>query len=230
VTNTVTTRLLIVDDDKDLASALCDLLRKDGFVTNVAGSGEEALALAQTWQPDVVLLDLMLPDVDGLSVCHALRRETAAAIIMVTALGDEVDRVVGLEVGADDYVTKPFSHRELSARIRAVLRRTRQLAPAESELVCGELRLELHSRRVLLKGEPVDLTQKEFQLLRTLMQHRDRALSREELYVTVWGRAPGDTSRTLDAHIRSIREKIEEDPANPQRIVTLRGIGYRFEG
>lgn len=226
----MTTRLLIVDDDKDLAGALSTLLKKDGFTTSIARSGEEALAQARTWRPDVVLLDIMLPDVDGLSVCHALRRETSAAIIMLTALGEEVDRVVGLEVGADDYVTKPFSHRELSARIRAVLRRTRQLGPSESDLVSGDLRLELQSRRAQLKGRPLELTLKEFQLLQTLMRHRDRVLSREELYATVWGIGPGTGSRTLDAHIRSLREKIEEDPADPKRIVTLRGVGYRFEG
>jgi len=226
----VTTKLLIVDDDRDFASSLSLLLDSEGFATRCASSGEQALDAARAWQPDVILLDVVLPGLDGLSVCHALRRESSAAIIMLTALDAEVDRVVGLEVGADDYVTKPFSHRELSARIRAVLRRTQGGRSTETNLVSGDLELRFDSRKVYLRGQPVDLTLKEFELLATFVRQTGRALSRDELYGTVWAGAPAEGSRTLDAHIRSLREKIEADPANPTRIVTLRRVGYRFEG
>jgi two-component system OmpR family response regulator/two-component system alkaline phosphatase synthesis response regulator PhoP len=224
------TKVLVVEDERDIARSVAYALEKEGFLTRIASNGQTALAEARAWQPDVVLLDLILPDVDGLTVCRELRRDAALAVIMVTARTAEVERIVGLEVGADDYVTKPFSTRELIARIRAVLRRTRGAEPHELRLISGDLELQSDSRKVFLKGRPIDLTLKEFDLLKTLMSHKGRVLSREFLYETVWGGTfPLDT-RTLDAHVHSLREKIEKNPSDPQPIVTLRGVGYRFEG
>ncbi|MBI3911772.1 MAG: response regulator transcription factor [Armatimonadetes bacterium] len=226
----MTTKVLVVEDERDIARSLCYALEKEGFLTRIASDGQTAIAEGRAWRPDVVLLDLILPDIDGLSVCRSLRKESAAAIIMVTARTAEVDRVVGLEVGADDYVTKPFSIRELIARVRAVLRRMQDLEVAESALVSGDLELHGDSRKVFLQGRRVDLTLKEFELLKTLMNHKGRVLSREFLYETVWGEPFAVETRTLDVHIHSLREKIEKNPEAPVRIVTLRGVGYRFEG
>jgi two-component system response regulator RegX3 len=226
----VSAKILVVDDDEDLGESLCEAVQAEGFVARLAVSGEAALTVARSWRPHVVLLDLMLPDIDGLSVCRALHKEGQTAIIMVTGRSAEVDRVVGLEIGADDYLVKPFSTRELIARVRAVLRRTGDSDPFQSALVSGNLELQRDAHKVFLRDRPVDLTLKEFGLLRTLMTHRGRALSRDYLYETVWGGAPAVDSRTLDAHIRSLREKIEKDLAKPSRIVTVRGVGYRFEG
>ncbi len=226
----MTTKVLVVEDEMDIARSVSYALEKEGFLTRIAANGHIALAEAHTWQPHVVLLDLILPDIDGLNVCRMLRKNSVPAIIMVTARTAEVDRVVGLEVGADDYVTKPFSTRELIARIRAVLRRMRDQEPSEPNLISGDLELQCDARKVFLQGCPVALTLKEFELLKTLMRHKGRVLSRDYLYETVWGEMSTLDTRTLDAHIHSLREKIEQTPSAPRRIVTLRGVGYRFEG
>jgi DNA-binding response OmpR family regulator len=195
--------------------------------------------MAREEQPDVVLLDLMLPRLDGFEVCRILRREMNVPILMLTARGDEVDRVVGLEVGADDYLTKPFSMRELIARVKALLRRVRLIreelagekGPGKPEqLTFDDLVIDLDRREVLVRGEPVRLKPQEYELLLFLVRHPGMALSRDLLLERVWGWDYGGGSRTVDVHVRWLREKIEADPANPERIVTVRGVGYCFEG
>jgi DNA-binding response OmpR family regulator len=226
----MSTKILVVEDEQDIARALSYALQREGFLARIAPDGQAAVRDARAWEPDLVLLDLILPDTDGLKVCQTLRRDAAPAIIMVTARTEEVDRVVGLEVGADDYVTKPFSMRELIARVRAVLRRTRDTEFPETDLVSGDLELQSGSRKVFLQGRQVDLTLKEFELLKTLMGGKGRVMARDYLYDRVWGETAALDTRTLDAHIHSLREKIEPNPSCPLRIVTLRGVGYRFEG
>jgi two-component system response regulator RegX3 len=223
-------KLLVVDGKPVSAQALCRHLAAEGFVTRSAPTAEVALTMARSWCPDLVLLDLLLPDGDGLSVCRELRRTSTIAIIIVTARSAEVDRVAGLEVGADDYVTKPFSHRELSARVRAVLRRTRLEAPPGGRLVCGKLELQLDTRKALIHGRPVDLAFKEFELLKTLMGDQGRVVSRADLYRVVWRGRHAVESRTLDVHIRALRRKIEPNPQAPVYLTTVHGVGYRLQG
>jgi len=223
-------RILMVDDDIDYVEVLRQTLDLEGIATRAVHTGADALTEARSWQPDVVLLDLMLPGMDGFAVCQALRRESSAAVIMVTSLGEEVDRIVGLEVGADDYVCKPFNPRELIARIRAVLRRTRQGPADQRHLGSGNLQVDGAARRAFLDGKELELPLREFELLSALMGRSWQALSRQRLYELVWHGQPAVDSRTLDAHVRALREKIEPDPAEPTRIVTLRGLGYRFDG
>jgi DNA-binding response OmpR family regulator len=198
-----------------------------------------ALEVAREEQPDLIVLDLMLPRLDGFEVCRILRRETSVPILMLTARTDEVDRVVGLEVGADDYLTKPFSMRELLARVKALLRRVRLTreemarekgAPGSEQLTFDDLIIDLDRRDVLVRGESLRLKPKEFELLAFLARHPGMALSRDLLLERVWGWDYGGGSRTVDVHVRWLREKVEADPANPERIVTVRGIGYCFEG
>ncbi len=221
-------RLLLVEDDASLRETLAAQLEREGFEVIAVGDGGEALELARTAQPDLIILDVMLPTLDGLSVCRILRKESDVPILMLTARGGPVDRIVGLEVGADDYVAKPFHMGELIARVRALLRRTRG-RPATT-VTAGDLTLDLLARKAYKGGRELRLTLKEFDLLATLIQNRGRVLSRAFLLERVWGvENPVDT-RTIDTHIRWLREKIEEDPAHPRRIVTVRGIGYRFEG
>jgi DNA-binding response OmpR family regulator len=221
-------RLLLVEDDASLRETLSESLRREGFEVIATGDGGEALELARTTQPDLIILDLMLPTLDGLSVCRILRKETDVPILMLTARSGPVDRVVGLEMGADDYVVKPFHMGELLARIRALLRRARG-RPATT-LTAGDLTLDLLARKAFRGGRELRLTMKEFDLLATLIQHRGRVLSRAFLLERVWGLEHPVDTRTVDTHIRWLREKIEEDPTHPRRIVTVRGIGYRFEG
>ena len=223
------TRILVIEDDPVLQQALGLNLKREGYEVLGATDGLTGLQMARDAQPDLVILDLMLPRLDGLSVARGIRQASATPIIMLTARDGEIDRIVGLESGADDYVVKPFSFGELAARIRAVLRR----APTRraDRLEAGDLTLDLVSRRATLHGEELQLRQKEFNLLAGLMRNQGAVLSRELLLERVWGYDyEGDTTRTVDVHIRWLREKIEADPSNPQRIQTVRGIGYRFEG
>jgi DNA-binding response OmpR family regulator len=223
------TQILIVEDDATVRETLALNLRAEGYEVIEAADGELALSEARENSPDLVVLDVMLPKLDGLTVCRILRKESQVPIIMLTARGTETDKIVGLETGADDYIVKPFSLGEFLARVRASLRRGERDAPP-SELVSGDVRLDLISRKVSLAGSEIQLTPREFDLLATLMRHPGAVLTRDLLLSRVWGEDYLGDARTVDVHIRWLREKIEEDPSAPQRIVTLRGVGYRFEG
>ena len=232
-------KILVVEDDLTLLETLEYNLVGEGYEVITAGDGLTALEVARDDQPDLIVLDLMLPHLDGFEVCRILRRETNVPILMLTARTDEVDRVVGLEVGADDYLTKPFSMRELLARVKALLRRVRLIReevagepdlPKTEQLTFGDLIIDLDRREVLVGGESLRLKPKEFDLLVFLARHPGMALSRDLLLERVWGWDYGGGSRTVDVHVRWLREKVETDPANPERIVTVRGVGYCFEG
>lgn len=226
-----TQTILVVEDEVTLREALVYNLNKEGYTVLQAGTGLDALALAREEAPDVVILDLMLPELDGLSVCRSLRRDPATAasgILMLTARSGELDKIVGLESGADDYLTKPFSLGELLARVRALLRRARNTAPRDT-LEAGNLVLDLIARRATRNGVDLPLKPKEFSLLAELMRHRGAVLSRDLLLNHVWGQDFFGDDRTVDVHVRWLREKIEEDPAHPVHIQTVRGLGYRFE-
>ncbi|HXG42086.1 MAG TPA: response regulator transcription factor [Dehalococcoidia bacterium] len=223
-------KVLVVDDEPTLVAALRYTLEREGFQVLEAADGETALQLARSQSPDVVILDVLLPGLDGFEVCRRLRRESSVPIIMLTAKGDETDRVVGLELGADDYVAKPFSMRELLARVRALLRRAQGLQHQGDTIVSGDLRLDLRRREAYRGDAPLPLKPKEFDLLAFFMRHRGRAFSREELLDQVWGYEYAGDTRTVDVHVRWLREKIEETPGKPTRIITVRGLGYRFEG
>ncbi len=223
------TRILVIEDDPVLQQALALNLKREGYEVLGATDGLTGLQMARDARPDLVILDLMLPRLDGLSVARSIRGAGTTPIIMLSARDGEIDRIVGLESGADDYVVKPFSFGELAARIRAVLRRV----PTQraDKLEAGGLTLDLVRRRATLRGEELQLRHKEFNLLAELMRNQGAVLSRDLLLERVWGYDyEGDTTRTVDVHIRWLREKIEADPSNPQRIQTVRGIGYRFEG
>jgi len=226
-----TQTILVVEDEVTLREALVYNLNKEGYTVLQAGTGLDALALAREEAPDVVILDLMLPELDGLSVCRSLRRDPATAasgILMLTARSGELDKIVGLESGADDYLTKPFSLGELLARVRALLRRARSTAPRDT-LEAGNLVLDLIARRATRNGVDLPLKPKEFSLLAELMRHRGAVLSRDLLLNHVWGQDFFGDDRTVDVHVRWLREKIEDDPAHPAHIQTVRGLGYRFE-
>ena len=217
--------ILIVEDEPKTAAAVDMYLRHGGFRTQLARSGGEALARARDDKPDLIILDLMLPGLDGLAVCKALRVRSAVPIIMLTARSTEDDKLAGLELGADDYVTKPFSPRELVARVRVVLRR---LEPPDDKLVSGDLTLDPRSREVVVRGAPVALTAAEFRLVETLMRSPGRVFSRDELMTRVLGEASDGLDRTIDVHIKNVRKKIELDRAHPTRIVTVFGLGYKL--
>ena len=222
--------MLVVDDEPMVREVLARYLEKEGYSVETAEDGEQALTAFETAQPDLVLLDLMLPRVDGLEVFRRIRAQAPTAVIMLTARGEETDRVVGLELGADDYVTKPFSPREVVARVRTVLRRTVSVTsgPPRS-LTVGDLEVDGSRREARLAGQPVRLTRKEFDLLYLLVSHPGRAFSRSELLDEVWDFAwDGDTS-TVTVHVRRLREKIEADPSDPSHLITVRGVGYRFD-
>ncbi|PJF28314.1 MAG: DNA-binding response regulator [Phototrophicales bacterium] len=226
-------KVLIVEDDKTLAGNLSDNLRAEGFSVVLAADGEEGLDKLRTEHPDFIILDIMLPKLDGLSLCRIIRRDAATAhipIIMLTARGTEVDKIVGLESGADDYVEKPFGLGEFLARVRAVMRRAPGRTVLQDELLSNDLRLSLTGRRLFIDGKEKKLSNKEFDLLAELMRNRGVVLSRDLILTKVWGYDYFVDKRTVDVHIRWLREKIEEDPSNPKRIVTVRGVGYRFEG
>ena len=233
-------RILIVEDEPTLQETLEYNLSHQGYDVRVIGDGREALDAARTFKPHVVLLDIMLPGLDGFEVCRVLRQETNVPILMLTARDSEIDRVIGLEIGADDYLTKPFSMRELQARLKALLRRVRldqedsatenASNSSEGQLDFGDLNVDLKRHEVRLGGKAIALKPKEFELMVYLARHRGQVLSRDLIMETVWGWGYTGGSRTVDVHVRWLREKIELDPAHPVRIVTVRGTGYRFEG
>ena len=224
------THILVVDDEPMVREVLARYLEKEGFAVQTAEDGEQALAAFESSPPDLVLLDLMLPRIDGLEVLRRMRERNRSAVIMLTAKGEETDRVVGLELGADDYVTKPFSPREVVARVRAVLRRTTGQGAATPEVVTfGDVTIDGPRREVRRGDEPVHLTRKEFDLLALLASSPGRTFTRGELLDEVWDFAwDGDTA-TVTVHVRRLREKIEQDPSNPAHLVTVWGVGYRFE-
>lgn len=223
----------MVDDDPNVAEVVSRYLEREGFSVTTVGDGRQALDLALGNPPDLVVLDLMLPGMDGLEVCRRLRALAPVPVIMLTARGDEADRVIGLELGADDYVAKPFSPKELVARVRAVLRRASgPLAPGPggpARFEDGDLVVDVPAREATLAGAVVPLTAREFELLVFLMRHPRQAFRREDLLQQVWGTQYGDTS-TITVHVRRLREKIEPDPSAPTRIATVWGVGYRWEG
>ncbi|MCW2919461.1 MAG: response regulator receiver protein [Actinomycetia bacterium] len=223
-------RILVVDDDDTVAEVVARYLRRDGHEVECVADGREALRRARANPPDLIVLDLMLPGLDGLEVCRRLRETSPVPIVMLTALGQETDRLVGLELGADDYVTKPFSPRELALRVRSVLRRARgSLAPAGAGVLTDDdLRVDVGAHEVSLAGAPLALTAREFDLLAFFLRHPRQAFTREQLLEQVWGWSFGDSS-TVTVHVRRLREKIERDPTTPLRIVTVWGVGYRYE-
>jgi DNA-binding response OmpR family regulator len=223
--------ILLVDDEDSIQKLLAYPLERDGFRVLQARDGEEALERFAAERVDLVVLDLMLPKLDGLEVCKRLRAMSEVPIIMLTARDDELDKVLGLELGADDYITKPFSIREFRSRVRALLRRAaapRQVAADGEAISAGGLRIDLARRTVEVQGRPVQLTYVEFELLRTLAGQPGRVYSRRMLLEALWGAADYREPRTIDVHVRHLREKLERDPAEPEYILTVRGVGYRF--
>ena len=222
--------ILMVEDEPSITAPLTEALEREGFDSAVARTASEGVSLAGDLEPDLVLLDVMLPDGSGYDVCRELRRSSEVPIIMLTARGEETDRIVGLEVGADDYVLKPFSARELVARIRAVLRRARQPEPAAGDdpLEIGDLRLDPARHEVTHTGSPVELTRKEFELLRLLMQNAGAVVSREQLIEDIWDVNWFGPTKTLDVHVSALRKKLGDDPAAPRYVHTVRGVGFRF--
>ena len=224
-------RVLVVEDEESFSDALSYMLRKEGFEVSVAGTGTSALTEFDRSGADIVLLDLMLPEMSGTEVCRQLRQRSAVPIIMVTARDSEIDKVVGLEIGADDYVTKPYSPRELVARIRAVLRR--QVGDAVDvsapTLAAGPVRMDVERHVVTVDGEAVQLPLKEFELLELLLRNAGRVLTRGQLIDRVWGADYVGDTKTLDVHVKRLRSKVEPEPSQPRYIVTVRGLGYKFE-
>ena len=231
-------RILVVEDEASFVEALSAGLRREGFALDIARDGREALDRFDACKPDLVLLDVMLPRLSGLDVCREIRSRSDVPIIMVSAKGEEIDTVVGLEVGADDYVPKPYRLRELVARIRAVLRRSQAQAEVcdssaaavaqDRPVEVGDVLVDPQSHEVRIRGEPVRLPLKEFDLLRVLISNAGRVVTRDELIERVWGMDYVGDTKTLDAHIRRLRRKVEIEPSNPQRIVTVRGVGYKY--
>ena len=227
--------VLVVEDEETFIAALNVGLKREGFRVEVARDGAEALQVFDDVDPDIVLLDLMLPKVSGVDVCRELRRRSKVPIIMVTAKGSEVDTVVGLEVGADDYVTKPYRLRELVARMRTVMRRAEERAPVgeavdEAPVRVGSVELDAARHEVTVDGTPVEFPLKEFAVLEMLLHRVGRVVTRDALIDEVWGHDYVGDTKTLDVHIKRLRAKIEADPASPQRIVTVRGVGYKYVG
>ena len=233
-------KILVVDDEISLQETLAYNLKKQGYLVEVTGDGAEAIELAREIEPDLIILDVMLPGLDGFEICRILRREMTTPVLMLTARDDEIDRVVGLEVGADDYLAKPFSMRELIARVKAMLRRVRldheaisqkeAAKPKAGIMMFDNLCIDMTRREITLDDEVVPFKPKEYELLTFFAQHQGQVLSRELILERVWGWDFIGDSRTVDVHVRWLREKIEADPANPERIITVRGAGYRFEG
>jgi len=226
------TRVLIVEDEESFADPLAFLLRKEGFTAAVASTGQQALEEFDRNGADIVLLDLMLPGMSGTDVCKALRQRSTVPVIMVTARDSEIDKVVGLEIGADDYVTKPYSARELIARVRAVLRRGGEAGDGEllpQVLAAGPVRMDVERHVVTADGAEIPLPLKEFDLLEYLLRNVGRVLTRGQLIDRVWGADYVGDTKTLDVHVKRLRSKIEPDPASPRHLVTVRGLGYKFE-
>ena len=224
-------RVLVVEDEESFSDALSYMLRKEGFEVSVAPTGTSALTQFDRTGADIVLLDLMLPEMSGTEVCRQLRQRSAVPIIMVTARDSEIDKVVGLEIGADDYVTKPYSPRELVARIRAVLRRQNSEAVEDSTptLAAGPVRMDVERHVVTVDGSSVQLPLKEFELLELLLRNAGRVLTRGQLIDRVWGADYVGDTKTLDVHVKRLRSKVEPEPSTPRYIVTVRGLGYKFE-
>lgn len=225
-------KILLVEDETTVRETLATHLRAEGYETLTAADGATGLRLTRAELPDLLILDVMLPELDGLSLCRLVRRDSDVPILMLTARGTEMDRIMGLETGADDYVVKPFSLGELLARVRALLRRAQgeQRHAAATRLQAGDLQLDLIARRVRLGELELRLTQREFDLLAELMRNKGAVLSRDLLLTRVWGYDYVGNTHTVDVHIRWLREKIEVDPSAPTRLTTVRGVGYRFEG
>jgi two-component system OmpR family response regulator len=230
-----TSKVLVVEDDQTLSGVLKYNLSKEGYAVVSAFDGAQALEVARNEKPDIILLDLMLPKLDGLEVTRILRKENSTPILMLTAKSNEVDRVVGLELGADDYMAKPFSVRELLARVHAMLRR-RQIMKDEAAsgetgpiIKADSIVMDEARRTILLRGEPLNLTHKEFDLLAFLVKNAGQVFKREQLLEKVWGFDFAGDTRTVDVHISWLRQKIEDDPQHPERLITLRGVGYKFE-
>ena len=227
-------KILIVEDDRNLLDTLRYNLRKEGYNTVTAVDGEGALHIARREKPDLIILDIMLPKLSGFEVCRILRKEMTVPILILTAKTDEVDKVVGLEIGADDYMTKPFSMRELLARLGAMLRRAdmleKQLVGEKKTLKIGDLEVDIGRHQALNKGSRLELTPKEYDLLAFLALNKEIVFSREQLLEKVWGYDFAGDTRTVDVHIRWLRQKIERDPAKPEHLVTVRGTGYKLEG
>ena len=228
-------RVLVVEDEENLLAALKYNLEREGYAVTTAVDGPQGLDSARAVNHDLVILDIMLPGLDGLELCRAIRRESSVPIIMLTAKAEEVDRIVGLELGADDYVTKPFSMRELMARAKAMLRRSRMGqdgpdGPASPETIrAGDLVVDLTAHTAVLGDRTLELKPREFELLALLISNRGRAFTRDQLLQRLWGQDYVGDSRTVDVHVRWLREKIETEPGKPKRIITIRGVGYRFE-
>ena len=223
------TRVLVVEDEESYSEALSYVLRKEGFEVAIATTGPDALSEFERSGADIVLLDLMLPGLPGTEVCRRIRQTSNVPIIMVSAKDSEVDKVVGLELGADDYVTKPYSPRELLARIRAVLRRGMELDEESPALETGRVRMDIDRHLVTVDGEHVRLPLKEFELLEMFLRNTGRVLTRGQLIDRVWGSDYVGDTKTLDVHVKRLRAKVEKDPANPSTLVTVRGLGYKYE-
>jgi DNA-binding response OmpR family regulator len=226
------TRILLVDDEQPVQKLLTFPLQKEGYEVVQAFDGQQALNAFDEQQFDLVVLDIMLPRMDGLEVCRRLRAKSRVPIIMLTAKTEEIDKVLGLELGADDYITKPFSMREFRSRVRAALRRAEMVPsgnPDEEPLERGDLRIDFAKRRTDVRGTPVELTYVEFEILATLARSPGRVFSRDMLLESVWGDSAYRDPRTVDVHVRHIREKVERDPRKPRYVSTVRGVGYRFE-
>lgn len=224
------TRIMVVEDEESFSEALSFMLKREGFEVEVAADGNVALEVFEQRGADLILLDLMLPGVSGLEVCRIIRTKSQVPIIMLTAKDGEIDKVVGLEIGADDYVTKPFSSRELLARVRSVLRRhgePEELLPATVE--AGPVRMDVDRHVVTVRGATVSMPLKEFDLLELLVRNAGRVLTRSQLIDRVWGADYVGDTKTLDVHVKRLRAKVEEDPANPVHLVTVRGLGYKYE-
>jgi len=227
-------RILVVEDDPNLLNALAYNLGREGYEVSTAADGEQALETARREKPDLIVLDLMLPKLSGLEVCRILRREMTVPILMLTARAEETDKIIGLEIGADDYMTKPFSVRELLSRVRAILRRADmdKTAPAESDLTLriDDIEIDPARHRATRRGETLELTPKEFDLLAFLAKNKGFVFSRDQLLEKVWGYDYAGDTRTIDVHVRWLRQKIEADPQRPRHLITIRGLGYKLEG
>ena len=229
------TTILIVEDEENLLEAIRYNMEREGYSTLTATNGEYGLQVARVTKPTLVILDIMLPKLDGLQVCQLLRRDTNVPILMLTAKADEIDRIIGLELGADDYVTKPFSMRELLARVKSLLRRSVMNSQMSSDepiqfITTGNLEINFTSHQANIDGKPIQLRPREFALLKLLIIGKGRAFTRNHILEHVWEYDYIGNTRTVDVHVRWLREKIEDDPGNPKRIITVRGVGYRFQG
>ena len=224
-------RVLVVDDEKLIVKGIRFSLEQDGMEVDCAYDGEEAVQLAKEKQYDIILLDLMLPKLSGLEVCQQVREFSSVPIVMLTAKGEDMDKILGLEYGADDYITKPFSLKELCTRVKALIRRKEYCSPKDSNndiITCGDISVNLARRTVMKKGKAIDLTMKEFDLMTSLMLSKSRVLNRDQLMEKVWDVEFCGDARTVDVHIRYLRQKIEDESENPKYILTVRGVGYRF--